>query len=63
MTDLANRDERKPGKWLPHICEEDNLPDGWNCSQCGKWYYFSHPLPNFCPNCGTDMREGKEEEE
>ena len=30
------------------------------CSKCGEtWDTFSGvmPLPNFCPECGTDMRE------
>lgn len=43
----------------------------WNCSECGCSYMdyadgdscrdYSHPLPNFCPNCGADMRGGKNE--
>ena len=40
---------------------------GWNCSECGCSYMdyadgdsgrdYDYPLPNFCPNCGADMRK------
>ena len=39
----------------------------WNCSECNCSYMdyadgdsyrnYSYPLPNFCPNCGADMRK------
>ena len=52
--------EAKPvvhGKWV----------HGYNCSECG-WSYMDYadadsypasgnPLPNFCGNCGADMRK------
>ena len=52
--------EAKPvvhGKWM----------HGYNCSECG-WSYMDYadadsypasgnPLPNFCGNCGADMRK------
>lgn len=47
--------ERKTGKWERHYCEDGN-PDGWRCDNCDEWYYFGQTLPNFCPNCGADMR-------
>ena len=47
--------ERKMGKWERHYCEDGN-PDGWQCDKCKEWYYFGQTLPNFCPNCGADMR-------
>lgn len=43
----------KHGKWDGYICSE--------CSVCadyfisGDFYYFDEK-PNFCPNCGADMR-------
>ena len=40
--------EPKKGKWI-HISEEM-----WKCDQCGE---ISCCSPNFCPNCGADMRE------
>ena len=57
--------ERKTGRW---IYGEDNLRsgvDGWFCSECEHfeaWDYSADMksaelnLPNFCPNCGADMR-------
>ena len=48
--------EPKMGKWERHYCEDGN-PDGWQCDKCKEWYYFGQTLPNFCPNCGADMRE------
>ena len=48
--------EPKMGKWERHYCEDGN-PDGWQCDKCKEWYYFGQTLPNFCPNCGADMRQ------
>ena len=48
--------EPKRGKWERHYCKDGN-PDGWQCDKCKEWYYFGQTLPNFCPNCGADMRE------
>ena len=39
--------ERKKGKWID-----------LRCDQCGQ---VDCSKPNFCPNCGADMREGEEE--
>ena len=62
--------ERKRGRW---IYGEDNLGtgrDGWFCSECGHfemWDYSADMksaelnLPNYCPNCGADMREVDDE--
>ena len=47
--------ERRKGKWERHYCEDGN-PDGWQCDCCGEWFYFGDMKPNFCPNCGADMR-------
>ena len=47
--------EREKGEWIRHYCEDGNS-DGWQCDQCAEWYYFGETKPNFCPNCGSDMR-------
>ena len=43
---------RPKGKW-----EEGT--QGYYCSKC-DYYDQSHFEHNFCPNCGADMRGGKE---
>jgi rubrerythrin len=40
----------KKGKWI----DTDNYYYRWQCSECGM--YTREPEPNFCPWCGTDMR-------
>lgn len=56
MRDLPSaQPEPKRGKWERHYCK-DGSPDGWQCDKCKEWYYFGQTLPNFCPNCGADMR-------
>lgn len=55
----SEQPERKMGKWERHYCEDGN-PDGWRCDKCDEWYYFGQTLPNFCPNCGADMRGEQE---
>ena len=40
---------------------------GWHCSRCGSqapfWCFATtQNLANFCPNCGADMRERREDE-
>ena len=46
---------REKGEWL----FEETYPgvvslNGYTCSECGK---NTTKKTNFCPNCGTDMRE------
>lgn len=55
----------KRGRWI----EENDGWDGifWRCSECGEPYTLMDGRPsdnkyNFCPNCGTDMREGEQDE-
>lgn len=38
-------------KWI----DTDNYYYRWQCSECGM--YTRDPEPNFCPWCGTDMRD------
>lgn len=48
------------GRWVDH-CVRD-----WRCSECGDKIikfrsvdgYCYDDKPNFCPNCGADMRGG-----
>ena len=54
--------ERKKGKWV-----YDNGLKQFFCDQCGEpsltyddIYIYSMDFPNFCPECGADMR-GKTE--
>ena len=46
----------KHGKWLP-IIEANEYGDAYQCgtycSECGETLQSE---PNFCPNCGADMR-------
>lgn len=53
--------ERREGKWERHYCEDGN-PDGWQCDCCGEWFYFGDMKPNFCPDCGADMRGNASED-
>ena len=53
--------ERKTGRWIT-----DDSELGIKCNKCGKsfsdyvnagtGYMFLEETPNFCPNCGEDMR-------
>jgi len=52
--------ERKKGEWLRY--GEDGYPNNedtvfWQCDQCLEQYTGrAKKIPNFCPNCGADMR-------
>ena len=61
---------REKGEW---IGEGDGYADGeivydvWYCSECNHCIDDGTDdpaqLPNFCPNCGADMRKGETDEE
>lgn len=57
-------EERKKGKWLRY--GEDGNPNTedtvfWQCSECMETYTGrTTRIPNFCPNCGSEMRGGQE---
>lgn len=59
-------EERKKGRWLRY--GEDGYPNNedtvfWQCDQCLEQYTGrTKRIPNFCPNCGADMREAKRNE-
>ena len=48
------------GKWIGNTCSACVL--NWNenmVNNADDWGYFE-PMPNFCPNCGADMRTSAE---
>ena len=50
--------ERSKGKWIDYYYPYFEVP-GIKCSICNKdvEYWQNHyEKPNFCPNCGADMR-------
>lgn len=45
------------GKWIGNTCSACCL--NWDenmVNNADDWGYFE-PMPNFCPNCGADMRK------
>lgn len=66
----ASVEERPKGEWIDReVVPIDEMAfDEWQqaqCSECKKWhttpykYYFENY--KFCPHCGADMREYKDE--
>lgn len=62
---LSSSPESKKGEW---IVREDNtsfvkqIPRRWvECSCCGWTFSYDRIRDNFCPNCGTDLRGGADE--
>lgn len=54
------KSEREKGKWINHRNDKGhNIAD---CSECGGTMQWFDPdtRPNFCPDCGADMRESEE---
>lgn len=46
--------ERKRGHW---VGIDDEPYETWECDQCGYIHEcFDGEQPNFCPQCGSDMR-------
>ena len=57
--------ENVRGEWIKPISRGDVLSYGkayYECDQCHKVAFFGNEM-NFCPNCGADMRERKEDGE
>lgn len=56
--------KRKRGEWQVYY-DEDSPQDGiWKCSICSYIKLIDDISPtNFCPNCGADMRERREDEQ
>lgn len=61
--DAADVSPVRHGRWVDH-CVRD-----WRCSECGDKIikfrsvdgYCYDDKPNFCPNCGADMRGSNDE--
>ena len=53
--------EVKRGKWI----KDSDVAFFWKCSECGCYLFWrkeeyllrNEDEPNYCPNCGADMRE------
>ena len=52
--------ERKHGEWINVYCGEVWVEQ--YCSECGVVIEDEPMDYNFCPNCGADMRERKDNE-
>ena len=55
----------KHGEWVGVMTEAWCTFDECKCSVCGVVEYFNKGWKkfNYCPNCGADMRERKDDEE
>lgn len=52
-------EERPQGEWIFNTTWQD-----YECNNCHNWVRKRQgELPNFCGNCGADMRGGKENED
>ena len=52
--------EPKQGEWILECDAEGEGDNLYRCSECGQEYGCQeYDLPNFCPNCGAMMKEGK----
>ena len=47
------------GRWIAVPSSDMNIGHAFKCSECNKMRFGSH-IPNYCPNCGADMRERKD---
>lgn len=64
--ELSSVQSEHKGRWIP-----DDSELGIKCNKCGKsfseyinagtGYVFLMEIPNFCSNCGADMRGDKHE--
>ena len=46
------------GRWIRHVLKNANVPWGYDCSVCNKWYVINNDAIigyNYCPNCGARM--------
>ena len=44
--------------WVSHGIGQENVPWGYNCSRCGKWFVIGEATADeyhYCPNCGAKM--------
>ena len=52
---------QKQGKWIAVPSSDMVTGKAYECSECKKMRFGSFK-PNYCPNCGADMRERKEKD-
>ena len=52
-------DKRSTGHWIPKVCNFYWYSQ-FACSECDHEIICHEKTPNFCQNCGADMRGGKE---
>ena len=58
MATEALRDKPN-GKWILEYDGDNECDNLYKCSMCGfECGCEEYDKPNFCPNCGTDMRNG-----
>lgn len=56
---IIEAEPTKHGHWVGI----DDIPhETWECDRCGKIVETDEP-PNYCENCGADMRERREDGE
>ena len=58
VIDMPTIEERKTGRWIDtgEAIDDDTEV---KCSECGEVLYW---LANYCPNCGAEMQERREDE-
>lgn len=55
-------DERKTGRWIHDGYDHPHGVDWMHCSNCGRREpHVPAAMTNYCPSCGADMRDGKDE--
>ena len=51
--------QRKKGKW---IWQDNENRFGWTCSECGYGIRRGRLQTNYCPNCGSEMVKGEDDD-
>lgn len=53
--EAGKRDAVKHGWWIAVPSSDMTTGNAYKCSECNKMRFGSF-MPNYCPNCGADMR-------
>ena len=61
------KNKPQTGKWIDkwYCSNMSGYEYAMKCSKCDKPTYcisIVEPMPNYCPNCGADMRDSEREE-
>ena len=54
----------KRGRWIQHGVGHENVPWGFDCSECAEWFVIDRQYITryrYCPNCGARM-DGENDE-